>query len=759
MDLKNIQKLQNMDLVYTCYRSPAGLRRAPGQLEGSCLSAVSAHNCLLFTTSGLLPEREAPARGGHVYSTDLNTPWAAAPVCPLEGEATCLAWDQPGGRFLVADSAGRVQVWRRDGEDGAEWRRLASATYPLENFVAGGFFLNSRPVCIRDDRRESRLYNEKFSAAGSWSRSSVPGCVFVSSSGLLVCFAFPPDLEPVVASQSLGLGRRRIEQADCATTREGRFVVAAGGSLGPVVVYTVTAALRQPDGGLQLRIATHSSLSVDGGPRLCSLRFLLAESTEALVLGLEGGRVQMWRLEARQRQLHKLFGAGERGQGKAAPEWRFTDEFSGGGSMVAGLATPRSSMVGGARPACYVAVAFSDGSVQCLLRDSLQQIESVELPRGGNLGWGSKAAAGHRPPSAVTICSLAFTSTGNCLVVVDSLGQLYLYTMSPIADPGGPSSTPYTVQALEYCLVSGKDWWDLAIAFKPSSRLESVCDRFGESFAAQPAGLQRYYHSRFMAMKASIYRLANTSQYRAADTTALLMLQSVNGAFKTLLRPADGPYSDLDPTSKLEMELTGPEETQLDIDQAVLALVRSGLGRELSAEPATLQTMQHLAAWATTLALHLVASVPDSKARRGPGCALLGGPEALPLLRELLAMMRLWNLPRVSVISMEKEFDLTARLFAIITRLMKKQDEEALVDECLMLPHKVMIPALDTVQGSRGVAASLAVGSPLTFTLGLEPVEPPAAPAAALEGLTYTEDPNSNFFYDCVQKMYLGESW
>ena len=97
------------------------------------------------------------------------------------------------------------------------------------------------------------------------------------------------------------------------------------------------------------------------------------------------------------------------GSGRDVPEWRYTDEFSGGGSRVVGVVSPRSSVMGGARPSCYVAVAFSDGSVsfimcesgemlylqvQCLLRDSLQQIESVELPRGGNLGWGGKRTCG-----------------------------------------------------------------------------------------------------------------------------------------------------------------------------------------------------------------------------------------------------------------------------------------------------------------------------------------------------------------------------
>ena len=168
----------------------------------------------------------------------------------------------------------------------------------------------------------------------------------------------------------------------------------------------------------------------------------------------------------------------------------------------------------------------------------------------------------------MSLCSLSFAATGNCLVVIDSLGQLYLYSMSPIADPGGPSSAPFTVQvsllhqnirhhrgpqALEYCLVSGKDWWDLAVAFKPPSKLKAVADRFAESFSAQPSGVCSYYHSRFMSMKASLYRLAGSSLYRAADTSALLMLQSVNAAFKTLLRLVDGAYSDSDPATKLEM--------------------------------------------------------------------------------------------------------------------------------------------------------------------------------------------------------------
>ena len=49
----------------------------------------------------------------------------------------------------------------------------------------------------------------------------------------------------------------------------------------------------------------------------------------------------------------------------------------------------------------------------------------------------------------VTICDLCFTASGNALVATDSLGQLYLYRMSPITDPGGP------IQRLLYRDVAG----------------------------------------------------------------------------------------------------------------------------------------------------------------------------------------------------------------------------------------------------------------------------------------------------------------
>ena len=442
---------------------------------------------------------------------------------------------------------------------------------------------------------------------------------------------------------------------------------------------------------------------------------------------------------------------------KNSPEWVFSEEWSAGAGAVVSLASPASSVLGGSKPGCYIAVGLSDGTLQLLLRDGLAQIAGVELPRGGSLAW-VKLASGSSSLVSVTICSLAFTATGNCVMATDSLGQLYLYRLSPISDPGGPSLAPYIVTILEYCMVSGRDWWDLAIAADPN-KVEAIAEMVSANFYRQSVGQQQYFYSRFMAIRSAMFRLSHSSQYKAADTNALLMLKSINGAFKGLLRSSDTNFLDYsDPCDMFEMTLTSQDEA--DIELIIQQLTKSGLTREPGQDPATLHFLHGLGLWVTTLCLHILAAVPEFKTRKGPGYSLVSDGQTLPLLREILTVMRLWNMTKVNIICLEKELDLTSRLFSMISRLVKKPDDEPLMDECLMLPHKVMIPPLDTLHTPRGVLSSLANlrGSPLTFTFGTEPNLPMNYQAPFLEGLSYTDDRSSDFYYDSLQKLYLGET-
>ena len=108
-------------------------------------------------------------------------------------------------------------------------------------------------------------------------------------------------------------------------------------------------------------------------------------------------------------------------------------------------------------------VAYGDGSIQCLLRDSLQQIGSVDLP--SNVGKNDMLEP---PSSKIARCllptsHLSFSPNGNALVVLDSLGQMCLYRMSPTADPGGAHAPATLTTQFLYALLSGSDTWDIQV--------------------------------------------------------------------------------------------------------------------------------------------------------------------------------------------------------------------------------------------------------------------------------------------------------
>merc|ERR1719342_1919512 len=398
-------------------------------------------------------------------------------------------------------------------------------------------------------------------------------------------------------------------------------MIATSGNGTLVVTYTVVAGFNG-NGDLSVRVNSHSSFSVRSEDASCvnSVKFLLSDSTESLVIGVsgvEGGRVQCWDLQYKPRTVHKLFCASSGALGnppprvRNTPEWVFSDEFCGGGSSVVALSSPSFSLLGGKKPGCYIGVAFSDGSVQLLLRDGLAQIASVELPRGGNIAW-TKSSQSAASKVCVTICSMSFTSTGNCLF-------------------------------------TGRDWWDLAIA-ADSSKLEAIGEKLSQNFARQPLGQQEYFYPRFMAMKSSLFRLTLSSQFKSADTIALLMIKSITGAFKGLLKGSESNFLDYsDPSEKLSKTMENSEDI-IEIESVIQSLLQSGISRDHQQDASTIVFLQQLSLWVITLCLHLLTAVPEFKARKGPGYALLHDGQSLSILRELLVMIRLWNISKVNII-------------------------------------------------------------------------------------------------------------
>ena len=544
-----------------------------------------------------------------------------------------------------------------------------------------------------------------------------------------------------------------------------------------------------------------------------------------------GGRVELWELKEAQLTTHKIFlppeGSQQNSYRNIVPVWQYQELFVAGSSsaQVVKMSTPHSAFQTGRASACYVTIAYTDGSIQCLLRDSLQQIGCVDIPKSGNpqstlqndtYPYTGQSAAKVSRMSSVAICDAAFSANGNVLVVVDSLGQLYTYRMSPISDPGGPHAPDSIVLMLTKCLLSGYDWWDISVCCAAVSLagnkgipgqssntaslspIDVICEKLTEDFSKQPPAIQSYYFSRFMSIKASIYRLASTgcgspsnhgtiSECKAADSFTQSMLISIHGALKSLLRPGaiiDFSSNDTAFDKVSKMLMTSPKVKD-DIDVDRLANLLDSKRDEFSVDPNVLQSFHHLIQWTTDLALNLCARIPEFKGRigtsglPGPGDSLLSNANVLNMLRELILLIRLWgkSIPAIRPVytktSADDSFDVLPKLFRIITKLRTDANnlEDSLLNEAVLLPSHIMIPPMHhSLVCARGMAPALTSGQgkcPISYEFGSEPQQDTfllentcgggATGGYGALGVSPVIWSNTSGAIDCVKHMFLGK--
>ncbi|UYV71868.1 MED16 [Cordylochernes scorpioides] len=298
-------------------------------------------------------------------------------------------------------------------------------------------------------------------------------------------------------------------------------------------------------------------------------------------------------------------------------------------------------------------------------RDSMQPVFSINV----TLGPQRREDMGLKHYfTGTTIKSMQLTWTGCALMAVDSLSQLFLYRLSPIIDPGGPMSLNYALVMLEYCLVTGTDWWDVILSLRPGF-IETICDKLTDSFNRQPFGTQSFLQNRYHSMKGSLYRCLNTGQAKAGDSHAMIMLNAVATALKGMLRPRDMSTQDKGPAETLSSLMTTAPDR---MDNVLLMLEH----KEFTVEPPILQSLQHLTQWVSDLALYLLTSLPSQRSFPGQQilqnstylcsqyivnfcalflwpsqkemlvflqCGLISDPKAINTLRELLVIIRIWG--------------------------------------------------------------------------------------------------------------------
>lgn len=697
-----------MDLIYALYRKHSTTTKVLPECEslhdGETLCSVSSQNIVAFTTRTELDDLTAKTWGSHVYVADLNTPWYSHKVVSSPAVVTALEWDLPGSKLLIADSSGNVSLWTLKEHVLNDWVCLGTATFTGEHILGAAFFHNGKKISLMTEKKDGVLYSEKFAhvrfapSVRQFGNRAVEGCLVISTTGMVGALAIPkegPGLPLITATDSLGSTRHRITALDICYGKNGQLLVAVsnGNVHTPVQCYRVS--VKKTDEKCIITSQALPSFFLQASPSadqqyhtVTQLKFVVREDADTLVVsanGEAGALFEVWELREKPLSVHKLF------QSKTQSTelfktvlWQHQSTFRAN-AQVTCITTLKVSITNTVPPPLYVIMVLADGTIHCLTRDSLKQMASAWL----RVGWRDDVK---HSKMSINISAMDLTWLGGALVVADTQGQLYVYRLLlPISEPGATLSVPLATTLLEYCLVTGLDWWDILISIRPNM-LDAVCDRLSESFNRQPPAVQQFHYVTYLSLKSALYRLVPAGQAKAADLTALLMLHSVATAFKSLLRPSDLASHDKGPAESLQAVMS---DSIIDVDKVLLHLE----AKEFTVEPSTLQSLHQLIQWVADLALNLLARLPEQ--RKTTGYELVRDNKAINSVRELLVIIRIWGLLRTSCLPVfvrsAENMDVLSHLFKLLSRLVQSQEpDENLIDDCILLPSQVMIPPLNT---------------------------------------------------------------
>ncbi|KAJ9590030.1 hypothetical protein L9F63_016846, partial [Diploptera punctata] len=764
-----------MDLIYALFRkhstnSAKSLQNFECLHEGHTLCSVSSQNIVAFSTTTELEDLSGKTWGSHVYVADLNTPWYSHKVVSNKAGVTALEWDLPGEKLLIADTAGNVQLWGFKEHVLNEWVSLATASFPGEHILGAAFFHNGKKISLVSEKKDNLHYNEKFThlrfppSVRYFGGRPMEGCLVISTTGMVGVVIMSREGNPqlITTSNSLGSTRNRITAVDICYGKNGHFLVAVSSGSVSLPIQCFRVSVEHTNEKCVIMSQALPSFFLQSSPikenqyrHVVQLKFVVREDADSLVVAANGDNgclVEIWELREKPLPIHKLFQSKSH---SSQPEpfktvlWQHQSHFMSSSPVVC-ITTSKLSITTTMPPPCYVMVALADGSIHCLYRDSLKQVATASL----NQVWRQEEAPSSKQlKTCLRISHLDMSWLGCVLVAADTLGQLYLYRLLPISEPGGPMTVPYACTLLEYCLVTGLDWWDLLVSLRPSM-MDTVCERFTESFNRQQTHVQQFHYVQFLNIKTSLYRLTVNGQSKAADLTNLLMLHSVATAFKSLLRPSDLSSHDKGPAERLSAVMMDP---LTDVDKVLLRLE----AKEFTVEPSTLQSLQQLIQWVADLALNLLARLPEQRqAGKSSGYELLRDYKALNTLRELLIIIRIWGLLRQSCLPVfvrsAETVDVLSLLFRLLSRLIQSPEpDETLLDECCLLPNQVMIPQLNPPTKIVAVAspALFYQSLPIQLEFGTDPESLLFVPDLnPVEGAMQTEQT-----VDSIRHIYLGK--
>jgi hypothetical protein len=433
-------------------------------------------------------------------------------------------------------------------------------------------------------------------------------------------------------------------------------------------------------------------------------------------------------------------------------EWSFKGNYITDRDLIS-IQTPKFRIFGQNRQLNIILLSYEDSTVCCLRKDDLQPIEetlqlSTDVPmrmmngrtagsdanlksfrfydgnsysRNGrnitqsNGGNHLTTANLSRPLKHKTnfITDLQLSNNQTVFVAIDSMSQLHV-VKSPtlISCQDTRDEETYLQYMLEFCLVTGNDWWDVLVCAKRES-IATICDKFHDAYERQPKQIQRKYFNRQLMIRASLYRCLNDagSLCKSSDCHTMIMLNSIASTHKSMLRSQDQD-SPSDLLSHF-LKTQGNQPNFFNINN-VLAKINE---KEFYVETQLIQYLQPLNQWAVDFAIFLIISLPQQiksqQVNNLPGAGLIKNKEAIETLRELLVIIKIWgkqNLASVPVVyRLNEQLDVIGALFKLIsmhyTTMGNNEPDDSLLEECVQLANNITVTHFEYFLSATGVAS------------------------------------------------------
>uniref|UniRef100_A0A4W5P0B2 Mediator of RNA polymerase II transcription subunit 16 n=1 Tax=Hucho hucho TaxID=62062 RepID=A0A4W5P0B2_9TELE len=717
-----------------------------------------------------------------VHIIDTEHPWDVYSINSGHAEViSCLEWDQSGSRLLSADGDGQIKCWAMADHLVNSWETSLGSAVDGDPIVALSWLHNGVKLALHVEMSGSTNFGEKFSrvkfspSLTLFGGKPMEGWLAVTVSGLVMVSLLKPNGQLLTASESLCRLRGRVALADIAFTGGGNIVVAAtdGSSSSPVQFYKVCVSVVNEKCRIDTELlpslfmrCTTDPVRRDKYPAVTHLKFLTRENSEQVLLcasSQTGSIVECWSLRKEGLPVNNIFQHRSPVVGEKQPmilKWRIlsaTNDLDRVSAVALpklpiSISNPDLKVASDTKffPGLGLALAFHDGSIQILHRLSLHTMGvfygsslGSSLRPGDETAIKRQRAGGH----TVHFKALQLSWTSLALAGVDNHGKLHMIRVSPSMGQMLDMNTllRHLLFLLEYCMVTGYDWWDVLLHVQPGM-VHNLVEKLHEEYMRQNQALQQVLSTRIVAVKASLCKLSAATAARACDFHAKLLLIAISATLKSLLRPHVLNTPDKSPGDRLA-EICA-KNTDTDIDKVMINLKTE----EFVLDGPPLQSLQQLIQWVGDFVLYLMANLPNQVEcvsvlsvsirlsvltcvlSQGsivrPGFGFLRDGSSLGMLREMMVMIRIWGLLKPGCLPIytatSDNQDSMSLLFRLLTKLWlcsrdeghPQEPDEPLIDECCLLPSQLLVPSMDWLPVNDGIICKLQGKQPLRQQFG-----------------------------------------